>query len=313
MPANKTLHKGSVATPLAAVTLLFGSNVAKSLQPLNTTVSIRGDDGATLPLLVSALVPAGEQTSVATVMRAANDRMFFSCNDRIIDNSALGRGLLSVFCVFAVVFRYQPTLVFGSRYRKHFNLKKRNPFIVCNLRCAPHACDVNLAPDKRRVLIVGQDQLLETLGSMVDELLQSSTTTPVVSNTSPHHHQQQQRSTTTSPTTTNAFDATMQSVSEEPRSPIRSPSPPQRAPLYRRPSVPLVPPVIDLTLSDNDDDDARDTVRHDYNALPIKQEIEDRHQSPVVGERNGNDTIVEEQRRQSITEHPTITTTAVSC
>lgn len=156
------------------VSTLFGSKFASSLVPIDVAVHIEcgntvhvveddsvvsGDTTATcdMEVLISP-TPSTEQSIRISglvskvgigVGRCDNDRQFMFCNSRPVDLSRFAKALNEVW----------------RRYEM-----KQKPAFVLNVLVPSGMFDINMTPDKREVLIVQEQLVIEKLKAVIDAL-----------------------------------------------------------------------------------------------------------------------------------------------
>lgn len=132
---GRTLHKGRVATLDDAIALLFGAKLRADVDAL-----LVEHESFRARLFVPRVAPA----AVAGVLRSTNDRSFVSLNRRPIDFSPVS------------------SLV-TQHFRRHFDVSRKYPFVVCCIECAPSLADVNVSADKRKVHLLIADELVAAI------------------------------------------------------------------------------------------------------------------------------------------------------
>jgi len=154
------------------VSTLFGSKFAFSLVPIDldvpiecgSTVHVVEDDKIALSdtstgnMILPSSAPSTERTIRVSglvskvgigVGRCDNDRQFMFCNSRPVDLSRFAKALNEVW----------------RRYEM-----KQKPAFVLNVHVPSGLFDINMTPDKREVLIVQEQLVIEKLKAVVDAL-----------------------------------------------------------------------------------------------------------------------------------------------
>lgn len=156
------------------VSTLFGSKFASSLVPIDLEVRVEcgnavhvveddsleleGDNTATYDNVLVSPAPSTERPIRISglvskvgigVGRCDNDRQFMFCNSRPVDLSRFAKALNEVW----------------RRYEM-----KQKPAFVLNVLVPSGMFDINMTPDKREVLIVQEQLVIEKLKAVVDAL-----------------------------------------------------------------------------------------------------------------------------------------------
>jgi DNA mismatch repair ATPase MutL len=150
---SQALRQTKLESILANVTNVFGVKVSQSLLKVDVQVKLPGGSGCVLQGHVSKPEPG--------TGRSSGDRQFFYVNGRPVDLPRASK-------------------IMNETYRA-FVAGAQCPFVLLNFIMPPDSYDVNVTPDKRKVLLHDEEALLKTAKAVVENLYAPSRYTFAVS------------------------------------------------------------------------------------------------------------------------------------